>query len=266
MKIQKIKDNTSTLGLNDKKEFTIDTSNQMIVSILRDRLYSNKIGAVCREVASNSRDANREAGRENTPIKITIGNDNSLLEDEKVYVSFEDSGIGINPDRIENVFLKYGSSTKRDNNNQTGGFGIGAKTPFAYNNEFLIETVSDFQGSRKKHIYQAIILNEGGVESSQLILISEEETKEKTGTKIIVPIKLDDRQRFERELISATCFWDVTPEYVGFEIKTPKINTFISGKNWNVVSIEKGSLVQNLKDVKHNSFILISFYLYLIVQ
>lgn len=264
MKIQKIKDNTSTLGLNDKKEFTIDTSNQMIVSILRDRLYSNKIGAVCREVASNSRDANREAGRENTPIKITIGNNNSLLEDEKVYVSFEDSGIGINPDRIENVFLKYGSSTKRDNNNQTGGFGIGAKTPFAYNNEFLIETVSDFQGSRKKHIYQAIILNEGGVESSQLILISEEETKEKTGTKIIVPIKLEDRQIFERELISATCFWDVTPEYVGFEHKTngvtdgvPKINTFISGKNWSVVSMQKTSLVENLRGIKHNSFILI---------
>ena len=54
MKLNKVKDDSNTLGVKNTKEFTIDTSNQMIVSILRDRLYSNKIGAVCREVASNS--------------------------------------------------------------------------------------------------------------------------------------------------------------------------------------------------------------------
>ena len=76
-------------------------------------LYKNKIGAVCREVSSNCRDANREAGRELIPINIEIGAGCSLLDEEKLFVSFGDSGIGINPDRIENVFLKYGSSTKR---------------------------------------------------------------------------------------------------------------------------------------------------------
>ena len=68
MKLKQKEDNSNTLGIEKAREFTIDTSNQMIVSILRDRLYSNKIGAVCREVASNSRDANREAGREILPI------------------------------------------------------------------------------------------------------------------------------------------------------------------------------------------------------
>jgi len=121
MKLKQTKDNSNTLGVNEKREFSIDTSNQMIVSILRDRLYKNKIGAVCREVSSNCRDANREAGRELIPINIEIGAGCSLLDEEKLFVSFGDSGIGINPDRIENVFLKYGSSTKRDSNNQTGG-------------------------------------------------------------------------------------------------------------------------------------------------
>jgi hypothetical protein len=46
MELQKTKNDTSTLGLGDKKEFTIDTSNQMIVSILRDRLYSRLLQIV----------------------------------------------------------------------------------------------------------------------------------------------------------------------------------------------------------------------------
>lgn len=257
MELQKTKNDTSTLGLGDKKEFTIDTSNQMIVSILRDRLYSNKIGAVSREVASNCRDANREAGREGMPITIEIGTNHSLLEEEKLYVSFKDDGIGINPDRIDNVFLKYGSSTKRDNNNQTGGFGIGAKTPFAYNNEFIIETISEFKGSLKKHVYQAIILTDKGVESSQLILISEENSTEKTGTKIIVPIKVSDRDSFESEIITATSFWDVKPNYKGFTSSEVDSKELFVGEGWKVLSLNKNNLTSSIENIKHNSPFLI---------
>tara|TARA_R110000803_G_scaffold112660_2_gene181009 strand:- start:1173 stop:3629 length:2457 start_codon:yes stop_codon:yes gene_type:complete len=257
MELQKTKNDTSTLGLGDKKEFTIDTSNQMIVSILRDRLYSNKIGAVSREVASNCRDANREAGRESMPITIEIGTNHSLLEEEKLYVSFKDDGIGINPDRIDNVFLKYGSSTKRDNNNQTGGFGIGAKTPFAYNNEFIIETISEFKGSLKKHVYQAIILTDKGVESSQLILISEENSTEKTGTKIIVPIKVSDRDSFESEIITATSFWDVKPNYKGFTNSEVDSKELFVGEGWKVLSLNKNNLTSSIENIKHNSPFLI---------
>ena len=257
MELQKTKNDTSTLGLGDKKEFTIDTSNQMIVSILRDRLYSNKIGAVSREVASNCRDANREAGREGMPITIEIGTNHSLLEEEKLYVSFKDDGIGINPDRIDNVFLKYGSSTKRDNNNQTGGFGIGAKTPFAYNNEFIIETISEFKGSLKKHVYQAIILTDKGVESSQLILISEENSTEKTGTKIIVPIKVSDRNSFESEIITATSFWDVKPNYKGFTSSEVDSKELFVGEGWKVLSLNKNNLTSSIENIKHNSPFLI---------
>ena len=258
MELKKIKNNTNTLGLGDKKEFTIDTSNQMIVSILRDRLYSNKIGAVSREVASNCRDANREAGREIVPITIEIGTNHSLLEEEKLYISFKDDGIGISPDRIENVFLKYGSSTKRDNNNQTGGFGIGAKTPFAYNNEFIIETISEsLNGNLKKHIYQAIILNEKGVESSQLILISEESTTEKTGTKIIVPIKRSDRDSFEKEIITATTFWNVKPNYKGFNSGELRSKELFAGEGWKILSLNKNELTSSIKNINHNSPFLI---------
>ena len=231
------KKQSEDLSLNaDSMEFTIDTSNQMIVSILRDKLYSNKIGAVCREVSSNSRDANREAGRSNTPITITISDDNDLLN-EQTTISFKDNGIGISPERISSVFLKYGSSTKRDNNIQTGGFGIGAKTPFAYSNEFLIVTVSDYKGKRIESIYQAAILNVDGKEVSQLIPISEEETEEETGTTIVVPIKQGDITSFVKECLQATLFWDVQPNYVGFENyqDVPIFTSLIEGEGCRVI-------------------------------
>ena len=231
------KKQSEDLSLNaDSMEFTIDTSNQMIVSILRDKLYSNKIGAVCREVSSNSRDANREAGRSNTPITITISDDNDLLN-EQTTISFKDNGIGISPERISSVFLKYGSSTKRDNNIQTGGFGIGAKTPFAYSNEFLIVTVSDYKGKRIESIYQAAILNVDGKEVSQLIPISEEETEEETGTTIVVPIKQGDITSFVKESLQATLFWDVQPNYVGFESyqDVPTFTSLIEGEGCRVI-------------------------------
>ena len=117
MKLTAKNEKTALLGTDEStKSFSIDTENHMIVSILRDKLYKNKVAAVCREVASNARDANREAGRKDVPITISIDKNQGFLEDNNTHISFKDNGIGISPDRIENVFLKYGGSTKRDNN------------------------------------------------------------------------------------------------------------------------------------------------------
>ena len=235
MKLQKAQGNKAeTLNVTNKKEFTVDTSNQMIVSILRDKLYSNKVAAVCREVASNSRDANREAGRKETPVIITITN-NSLLN-EGMSISFKDSGIGTTPSRIDNVFLKYGSSTKRDSNNQTGGFGIGAKTPFAYTNEFLISTISEENGKRLHNIYQALISNENGQETSQLLTVSSKETTEETGTEIIVPIQDMHLSEFIEECHKATILWDVQPEIiVEGENVSKTVNSLIKEDGFKVI-------------------------------
>lgn len=254
MKLQNLtSEKTETLNLNSKKEFTIDTSNQMIVSILRDKLYSNKVAAVCREVASNSRDANREAGKGNLPITISISSSNSLL-DEGVSISFRDSGVGISPSRIDNVFLKYGSSTKRDSNNQTGGFGIGAKTPFAYTNEFLISTISEENGVRLHNIYQALISNEGGQEVSQLILVSSMETTEETGTEIIVPIKEEDKYEFLEECRKATSLWEVQPTIMyENEIQNLKIKDLFNEKDFRVIY---GDYQTSLFDVSYDEMFL----------
>src|ERR1039458_7996950 len=123
--------NTQTFGLGQvaSKSFGIDTDSGVIFDILRNKMYANKIAAVAREIASNSRDANRENHKTDVPIEILIQDTSGLFNSSDMQIIFKDSGIGITPDRMDNIFLNYGASSKRTSNKQTGGFGLGAKTP-----------------------------------------------------------------------------------------------------------------------------------------
>jgi hypothetical protein len=176
-------------------------------------MYKNPIGAICREVASNSRDANRES-ENNVPIEISI-NDSALTSSD-LTISFKDAGPGISPDRMADVFVNYGSSTKRDTNEYTGGFGLGAKTPFSYTDNFSIETVVD----GIKYSYVAAI-EEG--RKGKIYLIDSQETQNPSGTTIIVPIKTQDRRSFESEVYKATLFWTMKPIYKNFKQKLDDI-------------------------------------------
>jgi hypothetical protein len=207
------------------KTFSVDTNDTMVIKLLRDKMYKNKIGAVAREISSNSRDANREAGRGDNPIVITISGESNLLSEETNSISFQDNGVGISPERMDNIFLKYGGSTKRDSDEFTGGFGIGAKTPFAYTDNFFINTIVEENGKRLEYLYQAIITSDGKNEVSRMIELGSNETKSQTGTKITVPLKSEeDRQQFEKEIIFCTNFWSVKPILKGFEYHTHIIN------------------------------------------
>lgn len=220
MKLKTEKKEFENLGV-ESKTFSVDTNDTMIIKLLRDKMYKNKIGAVCREVVSNSRDANREAGRESTPVCVELTNNlGSLLSDEEMYITFQDNGVGISPNRMDNIFLKYGGSTKRDSDKYTGGFGIGAKTPFAYSNEFIIITVVEEKGVRTKYEYQAVITSNGKSEVSRMMLLGSEVTDEQTGTKVCVPIKQEDRIEFEKELVYVTSLWKVKPVLKGFTEET----------------------------------------------
>lgn len=236
MKLQANKGTTTlTLGDIDAKEFGIDTENGVIFDILRNKMYSNKIAAVAREIASNSRDANRENNNTTVPIEISVIEPNVLISSTDMQLCFQDKGVGITPDRMSNIFLKYGSSSKRSSNRQTGGFGLGAKTPFAYTDTFTVITVCDHEGKRLKYTYTASITDRKGHGAGEMIKFGEEETAEETGTAIIVPIKESDRYEFEKEVYKATCFWKVTPIYKNFRSLPWDFKTAHSGKGYCII-------------------------------
>lgn len=195
------------------EELTFDIREQdvsHVIMLLRQKLYKQPIEAICREVSCNARDANREVGKSNIPIVISI-NMNPLLGDSACY-TVEDCGPGISPSRMSNVFIAYGASTKRDSDEQTGGFGLGAKTPFAYTSQFLIETCAE----GVQYTYMAVIAKGS---RGRVIKLREEpiEGEPPYGTRITIPILKDDREEFEEKTYKSTLLWDVPPVFQGFE-------------------------------------------------
>ena len=223
------------------KTFSVDTNDTMVIKLLRDKMYKNKIGAVAREISSNSRDANREAGRGNTPIIISVEGETNLLSADSSSISFQDNGVGISPERMDNIFLKYGGSTKRESDKFTGGFGIGAKTPFAYTDNFFISTIVEENGKRIEYLYQASITSDGKDEVSRMIELGSSETKSQTGTKISVPLKNEeDRIKFENEVLFVTRFWSTKPTLIGFE--SQENNVGIIYENENIIAFNQNEM------------------------
>lgn len=173
-----------------------ESSLPFILEMLSKNFYSNPIGSICREITSNCFDSHIEAKVEDAVI-ITIGT-NDELED---YISFTDVGAGLSPERIKKIYMKYFTSTKRDTNDQIGGFGLGSKTPLAYQDYFFITTI--FDGIKYSYLFSK------GIKLPTLDLLLQEETTEHNGTEIKIIIKnFNDKTRFINELKSQLCYFD----------------------------------------------------------
>lgn len=232
MQLKQIENTEIVIGGGKELMFTIDDSNPVIFDILRNKMYSNKIGAVCREIASNSRDANREAGLADLKTEIEFTDSDTMYGIGDTCIVFRDFGIGITPDRMENIFMKYAASTKRGSDSQTGGFGLGAKTPFAYTDSFIVKTVCEVEGNKREYTYNAIIDKSG---KGKMIEISNVESDSHTGTEIIIPVLTnDDRYKFEKECYYATMFWN-TITYINFNSKISELNVIIEGNGFKIV-------------------------------
>ena len=110
--------------------FSISNSAEFF-HILSSTLYSDQILAVVREVLCNAWDAHIVAGVTDKPIQITI-------KDCKLII--KDSGHGIDPDDMGDLYATYGGTNKKNDGNQTGGFGLGCKAPFAYTEHFEVQS------------------------------------------------------------------------------------------------------------------------------
>lgn len=198
---------------------------RVIMELLSSKIYARPKRIIVQEVASNARDANREAGRANTPIQIKLP---SRLDDNLIIA---DSGPGISPSRMSEVFLKYGNSTKRNDNVLTGGFGIGAKTPFTYTDTFNVLTITDDDdGVRRRRIYIAHKASNGFAKMS---LISTEKSSDETGTAISFAVDKKDFQDFENAVRRVCKYWDVRPIVTGIpNWEWPKESILEKGSGW----------------------------------
>ena len=191
MKITTDVRNISAHGMVQKdREFSIAVGPH-IMSILSN-LYTNPVEAMVREYMTNMYDAylalradrlaNGLPPSDERPPEIIAPN---ILSDPMLI--FKDYGIGMDMDTVWNVFTSYGQSTKSADNYEVGGFGIGAKVAFCYNEgtSWSVESRHDGQ----KHLFIAY-MNSQSIPS--LKHVSSTPTDEPSGVTISIPINPSD--------------------------------------------------------------------------
>ena len=198
MIIQQQKINVEKSHSFQEKKFRIEQDQMNHMMWLTINQYEHKIRTPLQEVISNARDAHREAGNPDKPIKITL----PTRLDSTFRV--RDFGVGITPDRMDNVFTSFGASTKRNSNNEVGGFGIGAKSPLTYTDQFNVTTYVDGQF----WAYTIHKNEEGGISCTPIL---EGNTDEPNGTEIQIPVKNGDEKKFIKGACRCTMFWNVQP-------------------------------------------------------
>lgn len=157
----------------------VDSSNmKKLMMVLSENLYSDGIGSLIREYTTNALDAQREAGVTD-PIHVSL-----VKEGGKFVFSVKDLGMGLSPDRIENVFSKYLASTKESSNDQLGYYGLGSKSALAYRDSFTILSVYD------KVEYTYLMFR--GEEGTQLSLMDMNDTDAHNGVTIKVTLKEEE--------------------------------------------------------------------------
>lgn len=167
--------------------------------VLSDTLYQNKIGSIVRELCCNAKDAHVSANKRDIPFEV------HLPDAFEPWFSVKDYGIGLSPESIADVFTVYFKSTKDDSNDTVGAFGLGAKTPFSYTDQFTVTSVCD--GIR--YIYSAFIAENGMPNIVEMDRSDAEGVC--NGVEIKMSAKRDDYNTFRRELATQLRFFNVKP-------------------------------------------------------
>lgn len=184
-------------GGGDTSSFSI-AMNGKAFRVLSDTLYQNKIGSIVREISCNAYDAHVAADKSDVPFEIHLPN---AFEP---WFSVQDFGVGLSPSDIVNVFTVYFQSTKDNSNDAIGAFGLGAKTPFSYTDQFTVTSVYDGVCST----YSAYI-TESGVPA--IVKMAETPTTDTSGVEIKMSVKRDDYRTFANEVAGQLQFFPVKP-------------------------------------------------------
>src|SRR5690606_35682451 len=153
---------------------------------LLSKIYSDPEGSIVRELTSNGFDAHIKGNVVGEPVIIR----HYIDEVDQSYIEFVDSGCGISPQAMDDIYMSLRESDKRQSDDYLGAFGLGSKTPFSYTPWFYLITKVD-------GVEYTYLLSES-VEGSNYDLLNTRvlEAGEHNGTTVRVPIKKSDIQLF----------------------------------------------------------------------
>jgi len=172
-----------------------------ILDMFADKIYTNKVRAVIRELACNAHDSHVMAGTTDIPFYVHLP---TMLEP---WFSLRDYGTGMADDEIANKYSAIGVSDKRDSNQVIGCYGIGALSPYSMADSFIVKSYRDGTVST----YQCMRDDE---RNPVVIPLGSEPTDEANGLEVTLTIN-DRVDEFEKEASEVFSCWEGT---------LPKIN------------------------------------------
>ena len=232
-----------------------EESHVYLIEVLTN-LYSNPELAVLREYPSNGLDSHQLAGI-TRPIELTMPtslNPNFIVRD---------FGVGMSYDELNDIYSRYGASTKRNSNNQIGGFGLGAKSALTISPHFTIISVKDGQRN-------VVLISKGEDGVGALNFIATDETDEPNGVEITIPIKnvskfiteaaqffrgvnpndmIVDGKRIEDSVYNTEKYSDI--DGLGWFKKSALLDTINSSSN---VAVKVGPVIYKLDNATQNLF------------
>ena len=201
-----------------------------ITKYLRDGIYADKIRAVVHELLSNAFD---EHVKFNIEKPVSTG----IKKDDSGNVFFvRDYAKGLSEKDIRGIFGMYANSTKMENNNQQGCFGIGSKVLHSYTDTFFVD--SHFEGVKTTYAC-ALGGDEANISVGHIYKVNEEETSE-SGLEVYGSVKPEDISKFSNKIRD---FISLSPHNVEADILGIKINPVVPSaskkiKNYNVRLLE----------------------------
>lgn len=193
-----------------------------------DGLYSDKVGSIIRELSSNAVDIHNEINNKE-PFDIFLPCEGNP------YFSIRDYGTGLSPEQFDSLYTVIGESTKDNENDSIGGFGLGSKTPFAYVDQYFVR--SYFNNIVYTYCF---FFSE---DEPQYLLTSKTETKEKNGLEIFFLVEPSDFLEFESKAKNILPWFSIIPNVFA---NTKEENGFFSqtGETINI----RESIIENHKE------------------
>lgn len=193
-------------------------------------LYSDKIHAIIRELATNASDSHVSADCSDVPFEV------HLPSELEPFFYIKDYGTGLSPEQIDGengIYITFFESDKAHSDDFTGCLGLGSKSPFAYTDNFMVES----RHNGKKYNY-VCLHNEAG--EPCIAPMGESETDEPNGLKVEFAVKAEDFYKFHGKAEEVLSWFKVKPTVYGREFEFKKHEYLRSTERYGVRKERQG--------------------------
>jgi hypothetical protein len=191
-------------GEFDESSFGIDTEDvSLILEIIRNKLYSNKVGSFVREITSNAYDAMVEAAINRGETELAVRDQTIEFtlpsRDNNNTFTIRDYGTGMSDEKVKKIYTRVGKSTRSGSNKFVGMMGIGRLVGFCMTDSFNVASYVD--GIRTEYL---CYIDE--TKCGKVAMLSQTETTEPNGIAISVNVPEEFWDQLAQEVTYFTSF------------------------------------------------------------